>query len=216
MIELWYINTQPVRQPVFQDLLVRLKEDLQKEIMKYRLFSDQKNKLFGRLMVMKYHQNISIDCRDFDRSPNGKPFIRNGIQFNISHSKNIVSVGFSDQVIGVDLEYTKDIDINPIISCLHPEEKKYIEQSSNRMKTFYNIWTRKEAYLKAKGVGVVDGLNNENCITDINYQGKCWKIQSLSVLSDYSLSICSLSQENGVQKRELTVEDFIKLPIENH
>jgi 4'-phosphopantetheinyl transferase len=86
------------------------------------------------------------------------PFHRNGFQFNVSHSDWLALYGVArGRKIGVDLErVNSDLDCEEIARhffskgeiaalCTLPEQSKH--------KGFYNCWTRKEAYVKAKGAG---------------------------------------------------------------
>ena len=80
------------------------------------------------------------------------------IRFNLSHSENLALLAVtSGREIGVDLEFIRD-DINPLElapSAFSPEECDSLAQlpESERLLAFYGYWTRKEAFIKALGLG---------------------------------------------------------------
>lgn len=85
-----------------------------------------------------------------------KPFIKNhkGIKFNISHTDGLVIVGFSQEEIGVDIEWiNKRFEYKDIVNnCFTDSEIEYID---NNFCKFYELWTIKEAYLKCDGIGLI-------------------------------------------------------------
>lgn len=92
----------------------------------------------------------------------GKPIIKSpsslNIDISISHSGNYLTVGICDSgEIGVDLEILNNIDFEKYGSCLSASEEKYVssgKEAKKRLENFYEIWTRKESYLKTLGVGL--------------------------------------------------------------
>jgi 4'-phosphopantetheinyl transferase len=194
----------------FERALKSLPQEMVKEIMRFRVFKDRCLKLFGKLIVKKYYQEKNIDFKweNWSVDPNGKPFYSELAPFNISHSGDFVSVAFSDQNIGIDIEKIAEMDVDAIASYLHPIEKKYIHDSGNSKDAFFTIWTRKEAYLKARGIGIVEGLNKENCLEPyITYEQK-WFLTSLDILKDYKLALCSVAPNNKINPVQLEATVF--------
>lgn len=85
-----------------------------------------------------------------------KPFVKNnkGIKFNISHTDGLVIVGFSQEEIGVDIEWiNKRFEYKDIVNdCFTDSEIEYI---GNDFFKFYELWTIREAYLKCDGIGLI-------------------------------------------------------------
>jgi 4'-phosphopantetheinyl transferase len=84
------------------------------------------------------------------------------IQFNLSHSEDLALYGaIASKKIGVDLEYLRPISdaLKLARRFFSPQETSAIEQLTGiaRERAFLQIWTAKEAYLKAIG----DGLSGE-------------------------------------------------------
>jgi 4'-phosphopantetheinyl transferase len=102
--------------------------------------------------------------------PHGKPFLKDypHIQFNLSHSKNKALLALTlDVPLGIDLEYMrKNPDMMGIAKrFFSAAEAASLQHSPNMRTLFYQLWTRKEAYLKLKGVGISSG--NEGLEQDI-------------------------------------------------
>lgn len=102
-------------------------------------------------------ENISFAEEEF-----GKPYIIAGkaseVKFNLSHSgsKMVAAVGLHDH-IGVDVEEWNDtVDCDLVINnCFAEMERNFWSglQESRRDEFFYRLWTRKESFVKAVGVG---------------------------------------------------------------
>lgn len=86
----------------------------------------------------------------------GKPYLDNGLYFNISHSKNVIVCVISDREVGIDIEYLRYSD-SVIRKCFNDKERVV---SLNNKEIFTIIWTIKESYVKLLGIGLEYGLNN--------------------------------------------------------
>jgi 4'-phosphopantetheinyl transferase len=92
-------------------------------------------------------------------SPNLPP-----LDFNLSHSGDLALVGLAlDRRIGVDVEHWRPlVDAENIIKRYFAPGERARWQAlpdHERLTAFYLGWTRKEAYLKARGVGLSAGLD---------------------------------------------------------
>ena len=100
----------------------------------------------------------------FGYGPHGKPELVGPGQppalfFNLSHSHNLALYAISaGPRVGVDIEYIRpDIEAEAIAeSIFSPGEYAAIRALTGRpqLEAFYNCWTRKEAFIKARGDGV--------------------------------------------------------------
>lgn len=96
----------------------------------------------------------------FRRNHYGKPSVHDdAFSFNMSHSGDLVLMAIvKNRPIGVDVEMVKDgIDYMSVVenyfSDMEVAMLKQIPDSFRRNAFFYG-WTRKEAYIKAKGMGL--------------------------------------------------------------
>jgi 4'-phosphopantetheinyl transferase len=117
--------------------------------------------------VISSYINLSLQQIQFEINTNGKPFLQKGmgdIKFNISHSFNLMVIGIAGNYeIGIDVEklaFRKDL-YSVSERFFKAEENEYILSLPEdlKLKTFYKVWTLKEAYAKAKGISMVSILD---------------------------------------------------------
>ena len=193
MLEIYYCIIDEIDHSFFESYLKGLPENIQQEITKYRFIKDQKLTLYGKWMVASFfrQKQIPFDWMNWKKGRFGKPFLPYGPYFNISHCDDLVVSAFDEDVIGVDVEKISEKNLN-LISFLHPSEQAYIQGSPKKEVAFCEIWTKKEAYLKAKGWGFQQELNVSDCSKDCLYdESGSWNLMSLDFLEVYRLSICT-------------------------
>jgi len=99
---------------------------------------------------------------EFTYNPFGKPAVSinpEGFRFNLCHSGGLALIAVTRRgEIGVDLERVRDdVEIDELSEGLFSEIEHDILRSlppKVRLQAFFNCWTRKEAYLKARGEGL--------------------------------------------------------------
>lgn len=101
---------------------------------------------------------------EFDYGPQGKPALRNGwsqrmVQFNVSHSHGMALFAFSvGRQIGVDVELVRADFAGEKIAERFFSSQEVMELRSLPATAqdvgFFLCWTRKEAYIKARGEGL--------------------------------------------------------------
>src|ERR1044071_8539378 len=94
----------------------------------------------------------------------GKPFIADqhvaqGLRFNLSHSHQLALISITrDREVGVDIEFMRSDFVTEEVAThfFSPAEVAEFRSvpTALRTRSFFNCWTRKEAYIKARGEGV--------------------------------------------------------------
>lgn len=117
----------------------------------------------------------------FDCGPLGKPYLskelgRDVPQFSVSHSQKIALYAFTcGREVGVDIERVRyDLEWESIAEmCLSAREIALLQTlpPSARTGAFFTLWTRKEAYLKARGFGLSVHLNQIDVLGRRTYCG---------------------------------------------
>ena len=105
------------------------------------------------------------------RTPAGKPYFAElPLCYSVSHSADFVILAASDRPIGADIEQIRPLNLGVAKRFFAPREQSYVfgrapkpsdfdlpksEQSAELLSRFYEIWTKKEAFFKQRGTGIV-------------------------------------------------------------
>jgi 4'-phosphopantetheinyl transferase len=146
----------------------------------------------------------------------GKPRLADGdLRFNLAHSGELALIAFTrDCEIGVDLELVRPIERALEIAArnFHPAELAAIRDASAEelAATFFRCWTRKEAVLKAVGLGLIHPLdelnthlpNGGSCVEVPGAASqsveRCW-LQDVAPCSGYVGSVVTLQPRGHLQ-----------------
>ncbi len=122
---------------------------------------------------------------------NGKPYIKGGPEFNLSHSGTYAVCAVSSGQIGVDIQSRlRRISTAMIKRCFTENENK---------NDVFEMWSAKESYLKAIGTGITTELSRIEAVKqsdnrckmkfDGNDTGYICNIYDLK-REDYALTVC--------------------------
>ena len=155
--------------------------------------------------VLSMYLKIRPEKIEFEIGKNGKPYLVNtDLQFNLSHSGDFLLIAVTKKnEIGVDVECVrkKQDFLSLAERFFTTSEYEAIKKlsSENQVAAFYRCWTRKEAFMKATGLGLSFGLSEfevavENLlltnsallsIKKDNAESKKWTLQSVD-MRDFS------------------------------
>jgi 4'-phosphopantetheinyl transferase len=139
----------------------------------------QRTILGERLGVAPEHVRFGYGAR-------GKPYVDGGVQFSASRSDALALVAVARGFrVGVDLERRRALDDLAAVArtALSPAElgRWAALPARERLAALYRVWTRKEAYLKATGDGIADGLAGvEVGLDDDAVVGAGWTLVDLA------------------------------------
>lgn len=100
----------------------------------------------------------------FSYGGNGKPMLEGNwghVQFNLAHSGGDAVIALAGRAaIGVDIELVRPIaDVELLARLVFSDaERRELELAADPVSAFLNGWTRKEAYVKALGLGLTAPL----------------------------------------------------------
>ena len=142
-----------------------MSEEKQAKVMRFYFDEDRKRTVAGEMLARKavaMRCGVSEASIVFGKNENGKPFAENlDVQFNISHSEDMVVCAVDDKPVGIDVEKIRQIDLKIAKRVYTQDEIRYLYggDESETPERFFELWTAKEAYLKFLGCGIVDKLN---------------------------------------------------------
>jgi 4'-phosphopantetheinyl transferase len=127
------------------------------------------------------------------------------IKFSLSHTDGLVMCAFSDNLdLGVDAEFVRKPPIEVAEDLFAPSELLAIERTRGnlRAKTFFKYWTLKEAYLKARGLGLsipldsflIDIKENDEILLTVDAREdprrNSWVLRSMQPTATHAAAIC--------------------------
>jgi 4'-phosphopantetheinyl transferase len=151
-----------------QQLFALLTPDEQQKAARFHFEKDRNHYSAARgLLRLILSSYLSEDPRNlrFTYNPYGKPALdSNLLQFNVSHSQGLALYAVArHHQVGIDLEYMRtDFGWRQIVEqYFSAQEFNALIQlpESQQCRAFFDGWTRKEAYIKAKGQGLSIPLN---------------------------------------------------------
>ena len=152
---------------------------------KYKVEVTKKEKIVSTIFKNKYIQEYKIN--DY-----GKPISENRF-FNISHSHGYVVFVLDNSPIGIDIEQIRSFNSDLIDFVSNKEEMDYIHDEIS----FFEIWTNKEALVKALGTGIKIRPNQIPALP-INsqriYEGKKYFSKTI-IFNGYVISVSCNSDE---------------------
>jgi 4'-phosphopantetheinyl transferase len=118
--------------------------------------------------ILARYLDVSAKALQFTYSAHQKPQLLAatipGLQFNLAHSADLAVIAVANAgPLGVDVEELRPVkDAEELVARFFSTRESDLFQSlapSQKPAAFFNLWTRKEALLKATGEGITGGLN---------------------------------------------------------
>jgi 4'-phosphopantetheinyl transferase len=115
--------------------------------------------------ILHHYTGVEPSALHFSLGPHGKPHLDPaGLNFSLSHSGDLAAVAVGEIAeIGIDLEKTRPIADWEEVARLwfHPAEIEWVRSAADarRRDAFFEVWTAKEAYIKANGRGLSQALD---------------------------------------------------------
>ena len=147
-----------------------MSEEKKRRVDRFRFEDDKKRTVVGEMLA---RQSISEWCGVpeesivFEISEHGKPYAKDlNVEFNISHSADMVVCVSDDIPVGVDIEKIRPVDLNTAKRIFDEKEIRYIFEcipdaedynhylNDAVLQRFFELWTKKEAYGKLVGMGL--------------------------------------------------------------
>lgn len=136
------------------------------------------------------------------------------LSFNVSHTQGLILLGVTrDRALGVDLEHLHQgaapLAMVPRIFAAAESSALQALPADQRQQRFFQYWTLKEAYLKARGEGLtlaMDGFSFDFTAPErmrflIDGQvAKHWRFWQLQAIDDYLVAVCAEAGQGEVQR----------------
>jgi len=182
---------------------------------------------------LSMHAHVPPDALTFDATSEGKPYlsdrlISRGLAFNLSHTRGMVACAIGRDVdIGVDVEsIDRTVDGRDIVARYFSSgEVRLLDDCdvADRPARFIELWTLKEAYIKAIGRGLshpldcfgfaFDGERGIRFIPPPDVPATPWTFALLAPSVRHRLAIAVHAPSAVVRTTDVTGDDMGAVPL---
>jgi 4'-phosphopantetheinyl transferase len=211
-IHVWHGPLQPSHAEVAH-LAQCLSLDELERAERFRFEKNRNEFIFARGLLRTllgcYLGSSPADLR-FAYSPHGKPGLsgKNTLDFNLSHTDGMMVLAFArHRKIGVDIEKVRrDFKVEEIAERFFSVAERLALREipePERYAAFFRCWTRKEAYIKARGEGLSHPLHQFDVSLEPAQaaallgtrpdaaETKRWSLWDLAILPDYAAALAA-------------------------
>lgn len=212
-----------------EELAKYLSSDKREKIKRFHQLEDYRRSLFADILIR--YMICKITRKEFakivfDYNKYGKPFLigEPNIQFNVSHSGDWVVAVVNSFPIGIDIEKIRPIELRIGKRFFTNKEYEYIMNKNpiSRLEYFYEIWTLKESYIKAAGMGLsipLDSFNiciNDNSISiETENEFKNYNFRQYNIDCNYKMAICHAKKDVDEEVNVFELNQFYTKELTN-
>lgn len=156
MVKLYVADITNLPNPLScPELLKRLPAERQQKIHNMKQEKSRKQSMGAGLLLQKVLALYHMEMSTLAVGEHGKPMVE-GLQFNLSHSGNLVICAVSNQAVGCDVEMIRKAPKGVAERYFSESEKEYLNQfcGEDYDTAFFRLWTMKESYVKMTGEGM--------------------------------------------------------------
>ena len=235
-IHLWLVDYEDIADESLHVLYRQLLSPEEREQEpKFYFARDRRRYLVTRVLVRTVlSRYFRIDPGDwvFETNAYGCPYAANpqakdaGLSFNLSHTHSMIVLGVTvGRALGVDVEnvHAREISIGMADRYFSPLEADELAKVPSYLQQyrFFEYWTFKEAYIKARGMGLqlpLDkfsfGYPDDNRVEiaidrELGDDPARWRFWQLRPEADYLLAVCA--ERLDTQVPELIVRRAVPL-----
>ena len=166
-VDIWLLDLSRITEANSESFLTLLSQD---ELTRAQQFKKNRQHFIATRVLLRKalarYTRINPEQLVFSRALQGKPFLVNTpapLYFNLSHSGDFAALAVTSMGdVGVDIESIRHRSYLKIVErFFHKDEKEQLLNcdEANREQLFYHLWTLKEAFFKATGLGISQGLD---------------------------------------------------------
>jgi 4'-phosphopantetheinyl transferase len=192
MIYVYYCKNSPLPGNMYNSKLRLMPSGFVQKLNRMAHREDAQASLIGRLLLLYALQQLDyghLELCNIQCNAHQRPYFdKTDIDFNISHSGEYVVCAIGrDNRVGIDIEQIKPIILDNFIHFFSPVELQgFSRHPKGELEGFYDLWTQKEALVKAEGSGLAFPVK-DICIADgkARLSGYTWYLHELHISEGY-------------------------------
>ncbi|TDX96817.1 UNVERIFIED_CONTAM: 4'-phosphopantetheinyl transferase [Lysinibacillus xylanilyticus] len=208
----------------YEQLLGLLPLEKQSKLRQFKDIEDSMRGLIAEMLIRNIikQKNLRNDYQfKLATTTFGKPYLPDveNFKFNLSHSEDWVVCAVDENQIGIDIEKEKLLDLQIAYQFFTKKECDYIFSLKNhQMQRFFEIWTLKESYIKAVGLGLTIPLDSFSIILDSNdstirfeseSNDTAFYFKQYTIDTFYKLAVCARGDHFPTEIKQLNVDDLV-------
>jgi 4'-phosphopantetheinyl transferase len=168
--------------------------------------------LAASLLLVRALSDNGLHADEIALTKYGKPYLPTlpDFHFSLSHSGNVAMCAVSPREIGCDIEAPRGYDAKIAKRFFHPAEQEWLfsRPEPEQPDVFFRLWTCKESFVKALGLGLSLGLDSfaaipcETVRLMQSVDARPWRMLSFKDGESF-IALCGL--ESAIQGRALSV-----------
>lgn len=150
--------------------------------------------------VLASYLDIAPQSIEFKVNNHDKPsLLHDNLEFNLTHSGNFAMVAICKAPVGVDIEKIRpdqNLDIAERFFSPDEVEKLRALPVNEQVTAFFQLWSRKEAIIKAMGKGLAHSLDSFSvaahpCEEKIQIDHATWYLYPLTFENNYAAAVAT-------------------------
>lgn len=227
VLVLYYkVAPEKISSAQLSELIHRWRDELpankQQKVSKLHQQNDQVLSLAGLQLLKKGISELlkhPFSLQQLQFPAQSKPFIsgehKGNVDFNISHSGNVVCCVISDSFkVGIDVELQRQISEATLNKFLDNHSDIFKDNKQKELSEFFNIWTKSEAIIKAANYGSIFNMKDLKLEEGGGfYQNHYWHTCPINISTDdpdkeYT---CHIACSKKITDNDITIKQITNL-----
>lgn len=196
----WLLELREIPEEHFAQMYACCDEERQKKTDAIKNEKKRRQSIGAGYLLYLLKQKFSVES-EVMILPEGKPVFREkeNLWFSLSHSGEWVGLAYGEYPVGLDIESVRGVKEGVAKRFFTADEYEQIRKKEGTEKNslFFQIWTRKEAVLKAAGTGLTISPERFSVFSDrAELLGKSYLLSGKLLEKEESIWI-SVAEEAG-------------------
>jgi len=192
---------------IFEKYYEIVSEERKVKVNRLRFDKDKRLSLAAEILLKKALADYGISEYEIAYGENGKPYLAGmtDVNFNLSHSEERVMCVISEKETGCDVEKVKNTDFK--VAKHFCTETEYAmmqgkETKEEKEDIFFRLWTLKESFLKATGLGMklsmkdfYFNIEEDEMTVYQKVNGEQYYFKEYDLKDGYKYAVCSMTPE---------------------
>lgn len=222
MIQIFYVKSDGrMNEKMYKELLAYCSPEKARRIAGIIRFEHRIGHLIGEVLARGIiHEKLGLgnDQIRFGQLEYGKPYLlhRDNFHFNLSHSGDYIVFAVDCNIVGVDVERIRPIDLAVAdLVCTEEEIARLSKDDPAHLQKFYSLWTCKESLIKHIGKGFQLPLKqiqiDEQPRLHCEYERSVYYFRQYAPEEDYLISVCTQTENAAFELIPIDLMDLYEL-----